>query len=463
MAKPKEKKKRPINQEIQQVTEPTQEYSREKDEGEEEQRDAEEADPITLTTAEKLEKNEKKKHKETLDVKIETFGENPDKISPIVGYFPSGYDPLRSWKEGEEAEPEAKVKVYKNKKRSNRLQLVVSPKVAQVNFVGTNYSGEATAAQMCTYGLGVFDKTSQTLKIVPIAANKIFRLEPRVAGLDLPENETPETLKHELTAEEKADKMRELTLMYSSKKTIRQTQKLESLRQRQDPESQQDLDQKLGGIEINKEGLEVTETTTSARNIPPHDLSATTPQTAYPLHKIIFSGEWDYLMDILEISQAGAEVTSHNYPSFVCNRVYKLDDITDEVEKRQLAGIFSYITHLVKFKDKHSMDGVSSAKHHKIPGILYQKFSSLFANSDSKRIADDKKDLLISYILVLTLYVDNFRTDLSDIAKDLRMNPIALRPHYEHLGCKLAREKQLLLATLSLPLQFPTVRRKRRR
>ena len=51
---------------------------------------------------------------------------------------------------------------------------------------------------------------------------QIFRLEPRVAGLDLPENETPETLKHELTAEEKADKMRELTLMYSSKKTIRQ-------------------------------------------------------------------------------------------------------------------------------------------------------------------------------------------------------------------------------------------------
>ncbi|KAL3528602.1 hypothetical protein ACH5RR_007924 [Cinchona calisaya] len=410
-----------------------------------------------------IEKEEEaKKKKENIDVKIETLGENPDKISPFLGYFPSGYDPLRR-RSSEEAAA-AEVKVYKNKKRSNRLQLVVSPNDGpQLDFVGTNYSGEATAAQLCTYGLGVLDKSTQTLKIVPIAANKIFRLEPRVGGSALPENETPETLKHELTAEEKAGKMRELTLMYSSKKTIRQTQKLDSLRQREDSVTQQDLDRKLESIKINKEALDVAETTTNARNIPPHDLAATTPQTAYPLNKIIFNGEWDYLLDILELSQAGAEVKPSTYPSFVCSRVYKLADITDEVGKRQLAGMFSYITHLIKFKDKHSMDGVSSAKYHKIPGILFQKFSSLFAISDSNRIADEKKDLLISYILVLTLYVDNFRTDLSDIAKDLRMNPVALRPHYEYLGCKLVREKQLLLATLPLPLQFPAVRRKRRR
>lgn len=101
-----------------------------------------------------------------------------------------------------------------------------------------------------------------------------------------------------------------------------QTKKLESLRQKQDPRSQKDLDSKLEDIEINKDALEVA-ATTNARNIPPHDISASTPQKAYPLEKIIFEGEWNYLKDLLEIAEVAPDV----YPSFVCNRVYKLEEI----------------------------------------------------------------------------------------------------------------------------------------
>jgi DNA-directed RNA polymerase I subunit RPA49 len=108
------------------------------------------------------------------------------------------------------------------------------------------------------------------------------------------------------------------------------------------------------------------------------------------------------------------------------------------------------------------MDGVSSAKGHRIPSILSQKFSTMFA-SESKRLSAEKNDLLISYVLVLTLYADEFRTDPYDIAKDLRMSPIKLRVHYEHLGCKPSRQDNLLLFTLPLPLQFPVIRQKRRR
>lgn len=82
--------------------------------------------------------------------------------------------------------------------------------------------------------------------------------------------------------------------------------------------------------------------------------------------------------------------------------------------------------------------------------------------SDSKRLSDDKRDLLISYVLVLTLYADEFRSDVSDIAKDLRMNPISLRPHYLYLGCKLVSEKQKTLATLPLPLKFQDERKRKR-
>ena len=41
-------------------------------------------------------------------------------------------------------------------------------------FLGTNYSGEAAAPQICTYALGVLDKETQTLRIVPITSNKVY-------------------------------------------------------------------------------------------------------------------------------------------------------------------------------------------------------------------------------------------------------------------------------------------------
>lgn len=404
---------------------------------------------------EKDERRKKKQKKEKVNAKIEMLSEQPNKISPLVGYFPSGFEPL-----DDQELPKSKIRVLRHEKRTNRLQLIVSPNNKQVDFVGTNYSGEAIAPQVCTYALGVLDKESQTLKIVPIASNKLFRLEPKVNEPDLSEKEPS---KEELTAESKADKIRDLTLMYSTKKSIKQAKKVQSLLQKEDPQSQEVLDKKIERIKINKEALESTDSH-NARNIPPHDLSATTPQMAYPLDKIIFKGEWDYLSDILEFLQVGSEVAPDVYPSFVCNRVNKLEDMEDDPEKKRLACVFSYITHLLKFKDKHSSEGSSSAKYHKIPSILQQKFSTMFAVSDMKwRLPDEKTDLLISYVLVLALIADDFRTDPSDIARDLRMTSIALRPHFEHLGCKLVREGQSLWATLPVPLQFPKRRLKRQR
>jgi len=233
------------------------------------------------------------------------------------------------------------------------------------------------------------------------------------------------------------------------------------LNQEDNPKTQEVLGERIKEVKIKKEALESTGANIT-RNVPPYDASATSPQEAYPLDKIILTGEWGFLEDIFELLEVGAKVPPSTYPTFVCNRIHKLQEIQDEADKRTLSCIFSYITHLIKYKDQHSMDGVSSAKGHRIPSILSQKFSTMFA-SESKRLSAEKNDLLISYVLVLTLYADEFRTDPYDIAKDLRMSPIKLRVHYEHLGCKPSRRDNLLLFTLPLPLQFPVIRQKRRR
>lgn len=96
----------------------------------------------------------------------------PERAPPLVGYFPSGFDPKDR---DDESSATAMARVFRNRNKPKRLQLVVSPNRANVDFVGTNYSGEAEAGQQhCNYALGVLDKETQTLKIVPIASNKVI-------------------------------------------------------------------------------------------------------------------------------------------------------------------------------------------------------------------------------------------------------------------------------------------------
>lgn len=102
-----------------------------------------------------------------MNVAMEGVSEAADRAAPIIGYFPSGFDP-HSYANGD-----PNIKVFRNKRRPNRLELVVSPNGSSVEFVGRSYAGEAAVPQICNYAVGVLDKESQTLKIVPIASNKV--------------------------------------------------------------------------------------------------------------------------------------------------------------------------------------------------------------------------------------------------------------------------------------------------
>ncbi|KAK8626278.1 hypothetical protein V6N13_133929 [Hibiscus sabdariffa] len=405
--------------------------------------------------------------RENLQVKIQLFQEQPNKIPPLLAYFPSGYNPCKTQKEGGGGANKPKVKVFRNmaQRKGNRLQVVVTPSGSNVDFVGSSYSGEAATAQVCRFSLGVLDKEAGTLKIIPIATNKIFRLEPRVRTSETAIEDASVSTKSELTTEKKdmLDKLGELTALYGTKRDRKKRKDFIDLKREVDPESQKELEKKIGQVAFDKEALADT-SAIIARNIPPHDVSATTPLEAYPLDKIILKGDWDFLGDIYKLLEAGEKVASDAYPHFVCNRIRKLDAIRDETQKRRLSCLFSYITHLVKFRDQFSMGQASSAKNHNIPSIIRHRFINMFTDPGSKILASEKIDLLISYVLVLTLHADGFRTDPSDIATDLRISKVDLRRHFLNLGCKLGHQSSVLYATLPLPLKFPSdnFRKKRR-
>lgn len=410
-----------------------------------------------LPKKEKHKKSKKKKEvppqTDQIEVDVEVVHEHPNKTPPVVGYFPSGFDPLKDHAGAPDFQ------VYRHRNLPKRMQLVVSPAGSAVEFVGTSYAGEATAGHRAMYAIGVLDKEAQTLKIVPIAGNKIFRLEPKVKGMGAADSEPAHSTLEEMTPQQK---LAETTAIWGTKRDMEKAKRKLALKQDEDPDTQRNLDVKMKHVIVNKKALESTEAHVS-RNIPPYDASATTPQEAYVLDKIILKGEWDYLVDIYNNLHLGEEADFNAYPTFVRNRIGRLRKIQDESEKRKLSCMFSYINHLIKFKDQFSFNA-SSAKTHKIPNILRHKFSTMFAVPESKRLPPEKISLLICYVLVLTLFSDEFRTDYTDIAKDLSMSAMSVRQLYEQLGCKISRQSNCFFATLPVPLKFPDLRlRKRKR
>jgi DNA-directed RNA polymerase I subunit RPA49 len=105
---------------------------------------------------------------EPVKVKVEVVPMDPNKMAPFVGYFPSGFDPVKQSSSGSTA-----IQVYRNKHMHKRTELVVCPTGCSVEFVGTSYVGEASAGHRSMYALGVFDKEAQTLKVMHIGANKV--------------------------------------------------------------------------------------------------------------------------------------------------------------------------------------------------------------------------------------------------------------------------------------------------
>lgn len=66
------------------------------------------------------------------------------------------------------------------------------------------------------------------------------------------------------------------------------------------------------------------------RNIPPYDISANTPQGAYPLDKLIISEEWEHL-DVHELKLAAKKAKEEDalrqkktYPNFVLSRLRRI-------------------------------------------------------------------------------------------------------------------------------------------
>nr|GEV17367.1 DNA-directed RNA polymerase I subunit RPA49 [Tanacetum cinerariifolium] len=130
---------------------------------------------------------------------------------------------------------------------------------------------------------------------------KIFRLEPRFDDEGNPADENSKF--------EEAEEKKEKNFSVLDKQSQQTVKKEKALHENCDPAAQADLNNKIADAKVNAKALEVGATTTSsARNIPPHDLSATRPRQAYPIENIIFKGGWKYLLHIAETLQKASNL-----------------------------------------------------------------------------------------------------------------------------------------------------------
>ena len=116
---------------------------------------------------------------------------------------------------------------------------------------------------------------------------------------------------------------------------------------------------------------------------------------------------------------------------------------------------------------KHKRKEKDQASHGPmIPEAVHRKMLLMFLEPGSSALSSEKQELLINYILVLTLFADDFRSETTDICADLKMTHRMVKPYYDQLGCtSVAVAFKPSVVTLPAPLKFPSevTRRKRQR
>lgn len=212
----------------------------------------------------------------------------------------------------------------------------------------------------------------------------------------------------------------------------------------------------------------------ASKPIPQPDLNAETVEEVYPLSKLILPK----LMHFLSVKEwqekARKEENILQPHRFTAYRVASIGKTNDVSKLKALR----YIGLLLQFHDaleKAGRDG------HKIPKkeILAEKLKEypkgliegmpIFGTAN-RTLGKWQMEYLHTNICALSLYVDNWSTDTSNIRDDLKLDQKTISQYFQELGCKIngmtekertgkkltkAQANTVKMARLKLPLEFP--------
>jgi len=242
----------------------------------------------------------------------------------------------------------------------------------------------------------------------------------------------------------------------------------------------------------------MADTTTNAQNdaeaalaakpIPQPQFSASSIEEIYPLTTLIPASDLRLVQvkDWQEKARADEPIMFNNrFPAHRVGAIGKSDDV-DKLKALR------YLTLLLDF---HSALQTTGRAGKKVPkkDILLKKLNPVsnpdqypepMIDSVRRRFSDNNElnkwhmDLLYTHMCALSLYIDDWVTDIANLKDDLRLEGKQVAQYFAELGCRVnpmtegERERRGLtkaqaaatkVAKLKLPLEFPRARGVRRR
>ncbi|QIW99844.1 hypothetical protein AMS68_005362 [Peltaster fructicola] len=232
-----------------------------------------------------------------------------------------------------------------------------------------------------------------------------------------------------------------------------------------------------------KEEVVELATQLAAKPIPTPVLDADAVEKVYPLTTLIPAGDMRSIPIKEWQEKARADENIQQPHRFTAYRVAAFGKTNDISRLKALR----YVGLLLQFHDALSKAGRAGMK---VPrkDILAEKlkeFPEGLVDSVRRKFSDEKNELskwhmenLHTHICALSLYVDNWSTDTSNIRDDLRLDNRGISQYFMELGCKVGKmtekertEKKLnvaqantvRMARLQLPLEFPKLKTGRRK
>lgn len=225
------------------------------------------------------------------------------------------------------------------------------------------------------------------------------------------------------------------------------------------------------------------EATLAEKPIPKPHLAASTVEEIYPLTTLIPSGDMRsvHVTDWQDKARANEGIDfGHRFPASRAGALLKADHVLKLKALR-------YLAVLLEFHDALQKAGRSGLKVPKREVLIkkLESHSEQLIDSVRLRFSDDRNELnkwhmdnLYTHIFALSLYIDDWVTDTSNLRDDLKMETKLVSQYLSELGCKVSalpeKERQsrkmsktqaatIKIAKLNLPLEFPKPRSGRRR
>ncbi|KAN0023642.1 hypothetical protein ACTFIV_008029 [Dictyostelium citrinum] len=322
-------------------------------------------------------------------------------------------------------------------------------RVVLTNTDQLEYESEDRDSKYAKYAIGIFDKNTKQLKIVP---TKIQTMNQSVIGYTLTLDSSSV-----LSREERYDKIKKLADSFGSKITKKKMQKMEM-------ENVENLDYEktTKSIDAVKNELADIESNEKPFDLPDFDAETNDVRKIYSFEailppRIFFGLNHQPFLDIIKkTSEAPAYL-----PEYFKDQLKRFEDIKDEekvVYNCKLLTFMWYSMILMKSKGGHE-PLIKEGCTNEVINFLVSIFGSKI-NHKKYNISQDDKLKIYNYLAIFALKLEDFQiTDIKLLAQSLSLTSSSFEKHFTRVGCKVIRigsEKRSV--RLEAPLKLPKAR-----